>query len=134
MPKNRKFTPTDIDAIVHLINTWTHPSISWEDVCSKSESILGFLPSRQGLNQKDEILNAFQSKKKCDRNLRETAFRSPSSLAVAGRRISELTAEVARLKNVNSSLRDRFQMWQYNAHLHGMSQSDLERPLPKIDR
>lgn len=134
MPKNRKFRRADIDAIIHLINTWPHPSISWEDVCSKSEPILGFLPSRQGLSQKDEILVAFQSKKKCDRNPRETVVRSPSNLAVAGRRISELTAEVAKLKSVNSSLRDRFQMWQYNAHLHGMSQSDLERPLPKIDR
>lgn len=134
MPKNRKFTRSDIDAIVHLIHTWPRPSISWEDVCCKSEPILGFLPSRQGLNQKDEILSAFQLKKKGDQTTRETAVRSPSSLAVAGRRISELTAEVAKLKIVNSSLRDRFQMWQYNAHLHGMSQSDLDRPLPKIDR
>lgn len=134
MPKNRKFRREDIDAIVHVINTWPHPSISWEDVCCKSEAILGFLPSRQGLNQKDEISSAFRSKKKFDRNTRLTALPSPSSLAVAGRRLDELNEEINRLKSINSALRDRFQMWQYNAHLHGMSQSDLERPLPKIDR
>lgn len=134
MPKNRTFKRVDIDSIVHLISTWPNNSISWEEVCCQAESILGFRPSRQGLNQREEILNAFQAQKKHVHARRDTVIKLPSSLAVAGRRIADLHAEIAEIKSINSRLRDRFQIWQYNAHLHGLSQSALDKPLPNIDR
>ena len=134
MPKNRVFRQTEIDAIVQVIRAWPKDTISWADVCKHATPILGFTPSRQGMNQRAPILEAFQARKKNLRVSTKQASPMPSSLAVAARRIGILNAEISELKAMNTRLMDRFQKWQYNAHLKGMNDATLDKPLPPIDR
>lgn len=134
MPKNRMFRQTEVDAIVQLIRAWPTETIRWQEVCIKAALILGFVPSRQGLTQRDAILQAFQSKKKNLTLAPKVGSPIPSSLAVAAKRIGILNTEIAELKAVNMRFRDLFQIWQYNAHLKGMTEADLSKPLPSIDR
>lgn len=134
MPKNRVFRQTEIDAIVHLIRAWPNDKISWNDVCKKAQLILGFIPSRQGMNQREPILEAFQARKRHLRVTPDEAPPMPSSLAMAAKRIGILNAEIAELKAANIRLKDRMQMWQYNAYLKGVTEAILDKPMPLIDR
>lgn len=134
MPKNRVFRQTEIDAIVQVIRGWPKDRMSWDDVCKIATPILGFTPSRQGMNQRAPILAAFQARKKHLRVTPKEASPMPSSLAVAARRIGILNAEIAELKAVNTRLQDRLQIWQYNAHIRGLADTVLDKPLPLIDR
>jgi hypothetical protein len=134
VPKNRVFRQTEIDAIVQTIRAWPKSTISWADVCKEATPILGFTPSRQGMNQREPILEAFQARKKHLRVSPMQALPMPSSLAVAARRIGILNAEISELKAMNTLLKDRLQIWQYNAHLKGMNDATLDKPLPSIDR
>lgn len=45
-----------------------------------------------------------------------------------------LKAENERLKRENRDLLQQFVVWQYNAHVHGLSDQNLNKALPKIDR
>lgn len=130
MARNRVFTKRDIDGIVELINTWPNETINWNDVRDKASPLLGFKPSRQGLNQHERVLTAFQSKKIHLRISPKQASPMPSSLTVAAKRIASLKAENERLELVNQVMRDRFRTWQYNAHIWGMREADLDKPLP----
>ena len=58
----------------------------------------------------------------------------PSSLAVAARRISRLAAENHELELQNKRLLERFRTWQYNASVRNMTEADLDRPLPILDK
>jgi uncharacterized small protein (DUF1192 family) len=134
MPKNRVFRQTEVDAIVQIIRGWPKDTISWPEVCKTATPILGFTPSRQGMSQREPILEAFQTRKKHLRVTPKEAAPMPSSLAVASKRIGILNAEIAELKAMNTRLKDRLQIWQYNAHLRGMADEVLDKPLPSIDR
>ncbi len=52
---------------------------------------------------------------------------------MAMQRIARLEAENERLKHENNSLLEQFVVWQYNAHIHGMKDSELNRAQPAID-
>jgi len=134
VPKNRIFRGEDIERIVNLIRAWPNEKITWVDVCKKSEPLLGFVPSRQGLNQHETVVDAFQAKKRRLRISPKEASPMPASLAVASKRIAMLNAEIDELKRTNARLIERFLTWQYNAHVKNMTEAELDRPLPCIDR
>ena len=134
MARNRVFTDYDIEAIITLIRDWPKETIAWREVCDKANSILGYTPSRQGLSQHEKILIAFQARK---RNLHVQPQKSaptPSSLAIAAQRISRLQSENSELELQIKKLRHRFRVWQYNAHARNMTEADLDRALPIIDK
>lgn len=134
MARNKVFTSQDIERIVALIRDWPKDTINWEAVCKAAEKVLGFKPSRQGLNQREEILTAFQAKKGRLRISPEQASPMPSSLAVAAKRIATLKAENEELTLINKRLRERFRTWQYNAHARNMTEEDLDKPLVFLDK
>jgi hypothetical protein len=134
MARNRVFTQTDIDGIVSLIRNWPKETIKWGDICTAAERVLGFKPSRQGLSQHEAILIAFQSRKGHLRIQPKEASPMPSSLAIASKRIASLNAEKRELELQIKQLRERFRTWQYNAHVKNMTEEDLDKPLPIIDK
>jgi len=133
MARNRVFRNDEIEAVVNLIRAWPKPKLSWSDVCQQAESIFGFIPTRQGLSLHKSILTAFQAKKDGLQVYPEKSAPMPSSLAIASKRIAMLNARIGELERENDLLRDRFITWQYNASMR-MSQDELERPLPAVDR
>lgn len=55
-------------------------------------------------------------------------------MSVAIERITRLTIENERLRRENSNLLEQFVVWPYNAHVRGLTDTDLSRALPSIDR
>jgi hypothetical protein len=134
MAKNKFIKPDDVDAIVHMIRGWPREKIGWDDLCTACKPVLGYIPTRQGLNGHQPIKDAFRAKKAGSKNKAPARKPLPSSLAVASDRISRLDATVTSLQEENARLRDRLVTWQYNAFKRGLTQAQLEEPLPTIDR
>ncbi|MDO8943847.1 MAG: hypothetical protein Q7U75_11735 [Desulfobacterales bacterium] len=134
MARERVFTQEEIDLIVDKIRTWSGETIKWGDVCTAAKDILGRKPSRQGLSQHEAILTAFQARKGRLRIQPKEASPMPSSLAVASKRIANLMAEKREWELERELFRRKFRTWQYNAHVKGMTEADLDKPLPIIDK
>lgn len=134
MAKNKFIKPEDVVAIVQMIRGWSKEKIGWDDLCTACEPLLGYIPTRQGLNGHQSIKDAFQAKKAVIRNKVPARKPLPSSLAVASDRISRLNATVTALQEENDRLRGQLVIWQYNAFKRGLTRAQLEEPLPVINR
>lgn len=134
MAKNKFIKPDDVVAIVEMIRGWSKEKIGWDDLCTACRPLLGYVPTRQGLNGHQSIKDAFQAKKAVIRNKVPARKPLPSSLAVASDRISRLNESVTALQEENDRLRDRLVIWQYNAFKRGLTRAQLEESMPVIDR
>lgn len=127
----KHLTEREIEAIAELIRNWSKPKITWQAICDAVESLIGRRITRQALNSHEEIVTAYKAVKK---GIGKQTTNRPSSLKVASERISRLEREVARLKEENRLLRERFAIWQYNAYKHGLKEHQLNEQLPQINR
>jgi hypothetical protein len=134
MARNKFIREKDVESIVHIIHNWSKGKISWEALCNACNPVLGYVPTRQGLNGHQTIKEAFQAKQSSGKKNTSTRKPLPSSLAVASERIARLNSTVATLQEETDRLRDRFVTWQYNAYKHGLTREQLDEPLPFIDR
>lgn len=50
------------------------------------------------------------------------------------RKIDRLEAENQRLEAENQQLLEQFVVWEYNAHVRGLTKEYLSQPLPHINR
>lgn len=123
----------DILAIVNLIRGWEEPKLTWSEICSEAEPLIGKLPTRQSLNTHEAITTAYQAKKDALKGKAPQKPR-PASLNAAASRIANLEAQLAEVKEQNRRFKQMFVIWQYNAYKYGMKESQLNMPLPKIDR
>jgi hypothetical protein len=128
----KHLTKDDMRAIADTLLGW-EGVLSWELLCDKVAGFIGKRPTRQSLSSHVEIKRAFAQAKK---TAKEPVIRTPmpSSLKIAGDRIARLELEVLALKAENSQLLQKFLTWQYNASIAGLHESQLNRPLPVIDR
>jgi hypothetical protein len=55
-------------------------------------------------------------------------------MRVAMERIMRLETENERLKRESRDLLQQFVVWQYNAHVDGLTDRELNKALPEIDR
>lgn len=124
---------SDIKTIVSLIRGWDEQKITWPAICEVVEPHIGKRPTRQTLNAHQAIAEAYQAKKAALKN-EGVAKRRPASLSIAASRIANLEAEVRELKEQNRLYKQMFTVWQYNAYKRGISESQLNEPLPKVDR
>jgi hypothetical protein len=122
----------DIKKIVEHLDEWElSTKITWEKLCESLDENLGISHSRQTLQKHARIKDAFDDLKKYIRGKRPVGKKVlPSSLAAAGKQIETLKRKNERLERENVNLLQQFQVWQYNAHIHGMKQEQLSRPLP----
>lgn len=123
----------DILAIVNLIRGWEEPKLTWSAICEEAEPLIGKLPTRQSLNAHEAITTAYQAKKDTLKGSVPKKPR-PASLNAAASRIANLEAELAEVKEQNRKYKQMFIIWQYNAYKNGIKESQLNMPLPKIDR
>lgn len=130
----KHLTQSDITAIVNLIRGWDLPKLTWLDICTEAASLIGKLPTRQSLNTHAAITNAYRVKKDVLKGKLPKNERTPSSLKIAASRIANLEAELTELKEQNRKYKQMFIIWQYNAYKYGLTESQLNMPLPKIDR
>ena len=123
----------DINAIVNLIRGWGNAKLTWPSICEAAESLVGKKPTRQSLCRNESIRDAYKTKKK---NLKESGVRRPrpASLEAAGQRIANLESLALELKEENRRYKQQYVIWQYNAYKYGLTEEQLNEPLPMIDR
>lgn len=129
----KHLTDKDVERIVGILDGWRDDKLSWEALCDACLPVIGSKPARQTLLKFVRIKNAFNA---CKKRLKEDvpALRAPPSMRVAIERIARLERENERLKRENTELLQQFVVWQYNAHIHGLSDRELSKALPGIDR
>ena len=128
----KHLTDEDIEKIVEIIDGITE-KLTWNKVCDAAIHLIGKRPTRQSLNTHTRIKAAFKNKKERLKSGIDEV-KTPPALSVAAQRIKRLEEENARLKNENASLLEQFVVWQYNAYRHGLSNAQINNPLPVIDR
>lgn len=129
----KHLTDKDVEQIIGILDGW-RDKLSWEALCDACLPIIGTKPARQTLIKFVRITSAFSA---CKKRLKEDVpeLRTPPSMRVAIERIARLERENERLKRENSELLQQYVVWQYNAHIHGLSDRDLnKKALPGIDR
>jgi len=128
----KHLTDRDIEKIVGFIDGCSG-KLTWDWLCDVVTKAIGKRPTRQSLTKHIRIKVAFINKKK---RLKDGfgEIKTPPSLTVAAQRIKRLDEENARLKKENQLFLEQFVVWQHNAYRHGLSEAQLNNPLPGIDR
>lgn len=128
----RHLRDRDIEGVVKLLDGW-RGKLTWDQLCDACEPILGSRPSRQTLYRYVRIKDAYSLTR---RRLKEDgeSLSLPPTIKAAAERLARLNAENERLRHENECLLEQFVRWQYNAYAKGLSDRDLNRPLPAIDR
>lgn len=122
----------DIGAIVNMIHGWQGTALTWEAMCERAARLIGKRPSRQSLTRHDAIHDAYLARKAQLR--RAPAMGLARVQDISAQRVAQVSAELAALKAQHQALLSRFVVWQYNAYKHGLSEHQLNEPLPWIDR
>lgn len=131
----RHLTDACIASICEMIDGWDRSTpLTWENLVSAVEGLLGRRYTRQALNAHERIRIAYAVRRNVLRNMPEKAQKGSVELLAAQGRIDKLAAEIERLKVENERLLGQFVRWLYNASHHGMTQEMLNKALPMIDR
>lgn len=123
----------EVRAIVAMIGGWDSAKITWTSICNRCEKLIGRIPTRQALYANSNIKDAYIQKKAALTDNEDDRV-LPSSLKRAARQILSLQRKVDLLERENQMLLERFVRWQYNSYKNGMTESQLNEPLPAIDR
>jgi hypothetical protein len=132
----RRLSDEDCAKIALLISSF-RGSITWDDVIGLGEEVTGQRYTRQSLEKKDDIRTAYDLVRKAS-DSKDKAGHSKKlkskELVVAEGRIAKLVAEKKLLETINAQLREQFVVWAENARKRGLSEADLNSPLPKLHR
>jgi hypothetical protein len=132
-----RITDAEIDKIVQLLTSWTG-KLSWDLLRQRVNVLLGRTFTRQGLDKQEIISTAFQQAKDRLRGRPKTSEAKEDGvspeLAAARRRIDNLVAEIEVFKSERDRFLEKFATWLYNARSRGISEFDLNTPLPAVDR
>ena len=134
MPRRRapNLAGDQLETIVRIIGRLPGKP-TWADVIKAVRDQLGASYTRQALHMHKSVLLAFQARKGGDPSKPEIRPVSARSKA-AQNKLRRLEDELERLRKRETALLERFMRWAYNAHAHGMTETMLDCPLPKIER
>lgn len=123
-------TKYDIKSVVNLIDNWVEDKkFTWDSLSSEANKRLSVNATRQTLYSHKEIQSAFKIKKERLRSDGTKELKIPPSLNIAAKRIKNLEAENARLKQERDELLAQFVVWQYNAENKRISINELNLPI-----
>lgn len=123
----------EINKIIKLLDGWTG-KLTWESLIEESsKTILGRKPARQTLFKNKRLRFAFEHRK---RELKKGTKRPSTSLSknILIDMNTRLKSEINRLNAELDLMMETFKVWQYNAYANGLSEDQLNKPLPSIDR
>ena len=129
----RHLDKNDIAEIINTIVLWDDDKITWGEICSAVEPLIGKKPTRQSLNMNKDIVEAYRSRKKGIRATGNT-LRKPANLKIAAARIANLEKQLHFLEEQNKNLKEQFARWQYNSYKYGLKEHQLNEELPVIWR
>lgn len=133
--RSRNLSPEDVELIVGLLDGWGG-ALTWKGLIESVERRLYFRYTRQALHAHQRIRDAFGlCKERLARGSRKRGEKHISpEMRLLMERLARRDAEVERLKGENQRLMEQFVVWLYNAQIRGIGQTDLGRPLPRVDR
>lgn len=130
----KNLSETDIDRIVDIIDGWSGAPLTWNRLIDEIERQLFRRYTRQALNRYHRIKLAYAvNKERHPPQAYENDSLSPG-LRVALEQIEKLTAKTRRLEEENQQLLEQFARWAYNAYQAGISEVQLNRDLPPVNR
>lgn len=127
----RHLTDRDVHRVLQLLDGWKG-ALTWDSLVEACAKRIGVRSVRQTLYRSVRIREAYELAKERSRSS-IASVPLPSSLAAAAERIQRLEAENTRLRKENDGLLEQFVVWQYNAHVKGMTECELNSALPKVD-
>ncbi len=126
-------TPKDEQRIIKLIEEWSEPKLTWPLLVEACKEELGISRARQSLMKLPAVDLAMKNRKAAlkAQNLKPGWIKD---IQAANERIEELTAKNQKLLAAVRDMHARFLIWQANADMHGLSQSELERPVYQLQK
>ena len=125
-----RLTGQDIEDIVGILESWAG-KLTWELLIDELLRRWNRRYTRQALDRHSFVKRAFFGAKlrlrKSPANLKR---QGPIELWKTRERIKRLEAELDRVKGENNRLVEKFLRWSSNAFAAGMSEAELEKPLP----
>lgn len=129
--RGKKLTPERVKEIVRIIENLTG-EISWQKVIETVERTLLIRYTRQALAGHNAIQKAFAAARL--KWAGERAENPASHRAGNDARVERYKADVGRLLKENDRLINQHVIWLYNANLHGLSEEQLNMPIPPVNR
>ena len=124
-------TKDDVEEVVSVLDSWpAGTTLTWDAVLRRCEAQHGIYSTRRTFWRNPKIRLAFKTRKATLRAERP----SRSSASFLESQIRTLRAENARLSKENQRLSELFAQWQYNAYKRGITEHDLNGPMPRADR
>ena len=128
----RHLNEGDVATALELLRYW-NGKLTWDKFIIAIESQVGATFSKTALTNREEIQQAYTSAKARLRKGRQVQH-GDVNLGRALERIAKLKNEVEVLQEKNHALLEQFRRWHYNARRKGLTDADLETPLPKLRR
>ncbi|PRY94302.1 hypothetical protein CLV74_101439 [Donghicola tyrosinivorans] len=128
-----RLTDSEINQIIDLLSAWKGP-LNWEVLLARTHILLKRPFTRQGLAKQENILIAFQQAKDRIRTQKPVAKKSPPEIELMQNTIDSLRAKISVLEAERHRYDEQFVTWLYNARSRGISEIDLNRPLPTVNR
>lgn len=131
MTRSPNLSEERVDAILEILDGWTG-KLTWLKLIEQVERRLSCRYTRQALDGHERIAEGFRLTK---RRIQGQTGRPPVDdpvLQKALERIAGLEARLERLSGENDQLISKFVRWAYNAHLKGMTERQLDHPLPEM--
>ena len=124
-------TRDDLEAICSVLDSWPEgTTLTWDAFLRRCEQQHGIFSTRQTFSRHPDIKLAFRTRK--DTLRAERPPRSRQSYLESENRA--LRAENARLRRENERLLEKFVRWLYNAYKRGISEHELDAPMPRVNR
>ena len=121
-----------IDYLLNMVDTWepdVFGGLTWDRLLKRFKKQFGSAPTSRTLGNHGRVKARFNQKKEELRTGNVPISRKPSSLGRAAQTITKLEAKVKALEEENERIFHRLAVWQKNAMDHGMTKTQLERPL-----
>ncbi|WP_434998224.1 hypothetical protein ACRQTN_05160 [Pectobacterium brasiliense] len=132
----KHLTKEEIQSIINIIAGWNSNKLgklTWEALCDYAADFISKRPTRQSLSFHGDIVAAFNVKKN---NIKSGLYnlKRPANLNVAAQHIQNIETKKLILEEQYRELKQMMVLWQYNAYILGINESQLNKPLPGIDR
>lgn len=124
-----KLSDKAIDKAVQVLDGWVG-KLTWDLYLAVLAVEIGHKYTKAAMLRQPRIRATWDHAK--DRAQEEAPVRGHGNVAMAqsAKRIRELEQRVERLKRENNELLEQFVRWAHNATRRGMTQQDLDKPLP----
>ena len=129
----RHLTKDNLQAVCELLDGWYGP-LTWELLVRGIEATLGHRYTRQTLVSHERIRLAYKVQKALSTSEPMKRIEGSPGFVAISDRLARVSSENARLRLENERLLGQFVIWAYNASIHGMTESQLNRSLPVADR